>query len=62
MSRTRRGVRRLGSPELEAARVFGGQLFEAVFAGEVRGCLRSSLDAAPANVAACVCACVAGSA
>ena len=46
MSRTRRGVRRLGSPELEAARAFGGQLFEAVFAGEVRGCLRSSLDAA----------------
>ena len=45
MSRTRRGVRRLGSPELEAARAFGGQLFEAVFAGEVRGCLRSSLDA-----------------
>ena len=46
MSRTRRGVRRLGTPELEAARAFGGQLFEAVFAGEVRGCLRSSLDAA----------------
>ena len=31
---------------MEAARAFGGQLFEAVFAGEVRGCLRSSLDAA----------------
>ena len=46
MSRTRRGVRRLGTPELEAARAFGGRLFEAVFAGEVRGCLRSSLDAA----------------
>ena len=46
MSRTRRGVRRMGTPELEAARTFGGRLFEAVFSGEVRGCLRSSLDAA----------------
>jgi hypothetical protein len=46
MSRTRRGTRRLGTPELEAARAFGGRLFESLFAGEVRGCLRSSLDAA----------------
>jgi hypothetical protein len=46
MSRTHRGTRRMGTPELEAARTFGGRLFEAVFAGEVRGCLRSSLDAA----------------
>ncbi len=46
MSRTHSGTRRLGTPEFEAARSFGGRLFEAVFAGEVRGCLRSSLDAA----------------
>jgi hypothetical protein len=46
MSHTRRGVRRLGTLELEAARAFGGKLFESVFGGEVRGCLRSSLDAA----------------
>ena len=31
---------------MEAARAFGGKLFESVFGGEVRGCLRSSLDAA----------------
>ncbi len=46
MSRSPRGVRRLGTPETEAVRSFGGRLFEAVFAGEVRGALRSSLDAA----------------
>lgn len=41
-----RGVRRLESPEMEAARTFGGRLFEAVFSGTVRGCLHSSLDEA----------------
>ncbi len=41
---TRRDVRRQGQPEpqMEAARVFGGQLFEAVFKDEVRtGLLRT---------------------
>lgn len=46
VGRTRRGVRRIDSPEMQAAKTFGGQLFEAVFANEVRGCLRSSLDEA----------------
>ncbi len=46
VGRTRRGVRRLESPEMEAAKSFGGRLFDAVFGGDVRGCLRSSLDEA----------------
>ena len=46
VGRTRRGVRRLESPEMEAAKAFGGRLFQAVFRGDVRGCLRSSLDEA----------------
>ncbi len=46
VGRTRRGVRRLESPEMEAAKSFGGRLFDAVFGGEARGCLRSSLDEA----------------
>jgi hypothetical protein len=41
----RRGSsRRMYSAELEAAREVGGKLFEAVFSGEARACLRSSLD------------------
>jgi|GEM_PF-2579740 hypothetical protein len=44
VGRTRRGVRRLESPEMEAAKTFGGKLFDAVFSDEVRACLRSSLD------------------
>ena len=31
VGRTRRGVRRLESPEMQAARAFGGRLFKAVF-------------------------------
>jgi len=31
---------------MEAAKSFGGRLFQAVFGGEVRGCLRSSMDEA----------------
>lgn len=42
----RRTMRSVDAPEIEAARTFGGKLFEAVFDGEVRGCLRSSLDEA----------------
>jgi hypothetical protein len=41
----RQGMRG-GSPEAETAKSFGGRLFETVFDGEVRGCLRSSLDMA----------------
>jgi len=46
VGRTRRGVRRIGSPEWQAAQAFGGKLFEAVCKGDVRGCFRSSLDRA----------------
>jgi Tol biopolymer transport system component len=46
IGRTRRGVRRLDSPEMEAIKVFGNVLFTNVFRGEVRGCFRSSLDEA----------------
>jgi len=31
---------------MEEAKAFGGRLFQAVFSGDVRGCLRSSLDEA----------------
>lgn len=46
VGRPRRGVRRLRSPEMEAVKTFGSRLFETVFSGTVRGCLRSSLDEA----------------
>ena len=46
VGRTRRGARRLESPEMEAARIFGGNLFKAVFGGDVQSCLRSSLNEA----------------
>ncbi len=49
MGQTRRGaamrdVRLAGGQELDVPKVFGGRLYEAVFAGDVQGCLRSSLD------------------
>ncbi len=44
VGRTRRGVRRLESPEMEACRNFGGKLFSSVFDNELLGCLRSSLS------------------
>jgi TPR repeat protein len=43
VSRTRRGTRRIDSPEMEAAKAFGTRLFETAFGGEVRSALRSSL-------------------
>lgn len=46
MGRTRRGVRRLETQELEASKDFGAKLYQAVFQDEVRGVLRSSLDQA----------------
>lgn len=46
IGRARRGVRRLESPEMEAAKAFGGRLYDSVFRGEVHGCFRSSLDEA----------------
>jgi hypothetical protein len=44
VGRTRRGVRRLESPEMEAAKEFGGRLFKSVFTDEVQSVLRQSLD------------------
>ncbi len=49
VGRTRRGVRRLESSEMEAARSFGNGLFSAVFSNELRGRLRSSLNIARQN-------------
>jgi tetratricopeptide (TPR) repeat protein len=46
VGRTRRGMRRIGSPEWQAAKALGGKLFEAVCKGDVRGCFKSSLDKA----------------
>ena len=46
VGRSRHVVRRIESPEMASAKQFGGRLFDQVFAGEVRGCLRSSLDEA----------------
>ncbi len=46
IGRPRRGVRRLESPEMEAAKTFGGKLFKAVFDDELFSCFRSSLDEA----------------
>ena len=44
LGRPRRAVRRRESPEMEMVKQFGGRLFDAVFRGDVRACLRSSLD------------------
>lgn len=38
-----RGVRRVFSPEIQAARDFGGRLFDALFGTQLRACLRASL-------------------
>jgi len=42
----RSGTRRIHTAEMEAARELGGKLFEAVFDGELRACLRSCLEEA----------------
>ncbi len=46
VGRARRVTRRIDSPEVQAAKTFGERLFSAVFADEVRGCLRSSIEEA----------------
>ena len=46
VGRPRRGVRRLESSEMQAARDFGTRLFEAIFTGDMRANLRSSQDTA----------------
>ena len=51
VGRTRHTVRRVESPEMASAKAFGAQLFNGVFTGEVRGCLRSSVDEASRQAA-----------
>ncbi len=46
LGRTTRLVRRIESTEMTTAKSFGGALFNAVFAGDVRACLRSAVDEA----------------
>ena len=46
LNRPRRGVRRIESQQMEAAKEFGGILFSSVFQGEVLGCLQSSMTEA----------------
>lgn len=46
LGRPRRGVRAIGSAEMQAAQTFGHTLFSHVFAGQVQSCLQRSLDSA----------------
>jgi tetratricopeptide (TPR) repeat protein len=46
LGRPVRTVRRLESTEMSTAKSFGAALFNAVFSGDVRACLRSSVDEA----------------
>ncbi|HEU4326895.1 MAG TPA: CHAT domain-containing protein [Roseiflexaceae bacterium] len=46
LGQVRRGVRRIDTPEVEAAKTFGSRLFGAVFTQSVRDCLIKSLDQA----------------
>jgi hypothetical protein len=46
LGRPRRGVRRLESTEMTAAKEFGGRLFDSVFEGAILGVLQSSLNEA----------------
>jgi len=49
IGRTRTGVRRLDSPEMQAAETFGKKLFEAVFQDQVRECLTACLQQVDRN-------------
>jgi hypothetical protein len=46
VGRARRRTRRIGSPEMSAARAYGRRLFDASFGGEVDACLRAALSEA----------------
>lgn len=46
LGRPRRGIRAIGSAEMQAAQTFGNTLFSHVFAGQVQSCLQRSLDSA----------------
>ncbi|MGH9307847.1 MAG: CHAT domain-containing protein, partial [Vicinamibacterales bacterium] len=49
LGRTRRGVRRVESSEMQAAKTFGASLFDAVFAGPVGRAFHESVEAARAR-------------
>jgi hypothetical protein len=49
VGRPRRGTRRIGSPEMEAAKTLGKGLYDSVFTGDIRACWRSSLSEAEAQ-------------
>jgi len=49
VGRPRRGTRRIGSPEMEAAKTLGKGLYDSVFSGDIRACWRSSLSEAEAQ-------------
>jgi CHAT domain len=49
VGRTRRGTRRLESPEMERAREFGGRLFDALFSSRVRDLYRDCSASARAD-------------
>lgn len=46
LGQNRRVMRRIDAPDTEAAKTFGARLFDATFNGDIRACLRSSLDEA----------------
>jgi len=46
IGRPRRGVRRINSPEMNAARQFGSKLYQAVFQHALQACLLRSIDKA----------------
>jgi hypothetical protein len=46
MGQSRRGVRRVESPQMQAAKAFGVRLFEAVFSGQVRDLYQGALRSA----------------
>ena len=49
VGRPRRGVRKIESPEMKAAKAFGAKLFDAVFTGEVFALWRTSFNFAAAQ-------------
>jgi hypothetical protein len=49
IGRPRRGTRRTGSPEMEAAKTLGKGLYDAVFSGDVKACWSTSLSEAEAQ-------------
>ena len=46
LGQSQRRVRRIDSPEMQNAKLFGQRLFETIFAGEIGACLRSSITQA----------------